>query len=72
MTAIDMLIEVVDVRPSEAEPLFNRLAAELANRYEAEDGTVSLRPELVLQPATAFLLGRCQDKQSFVMATGRI
>jgi putative acetyltransferase len=53
-----LAIEAVDVRIAEAVLLIDRLSAELAQRYEADEGTGNFRPEHVLQPRSGFLLAR--------------
>jgi putative acetyltransferase len=55
-----LTIEVVDVRLAEAVQLMERLSAELAQRYEADEGTGNFHPEHILQPRSGFLLARWQ------------
>ena len=57
-----LVIEVVDVRIPEATLLIERLSAELARRYEADEGAGNFRPEHVLQPGSGFLLARWQTQ----------
>jgi putative acetyltransferase len=58
----DLMIEAVDVRLPEAMLLIDRLSAELAERYEADEGTGNFRPEDVLQPRSGFLVARLQGQ----------
>jgi GNAT superfamily N-acetyltransferase len=62
MTNDPLAIEAVDVRIPEAILLFDRLSAELARRYEADEGVGDFRPDQLLQPRSGFLLARWQGQ----------
>jgi putative acetyltransferase len=57
-----LTIEAVDMRIPEAVLLIDRLSAELARRYEADEGTGNFRPDHVLQPRSGFLVARWQGE----------
>jgi GNAT superfamily N-acetyltransferase len=57
-----LTIDVVDVRLPEAVLLIERLSAELAHRYESDEGIGNFRPEQMLQPRSGFLLVRRQGQ----------
>src|SRR5262245_11235693 len=62
---MSQVLEVVSVDPrsAEAADLIRDLSAELARRYDFKyDGSGNFKPEDVLVPGSAFVVGRLRDR----------